>query len=171
MVYDRRHTYEIKEYGGLATPMPVYATLFLLITLSSIGLPLMNGFVGEFLILSGAFQAKAIYGILAASGVIWSAFYMLWLYQRTFYGTITNPVNATLPDADLRERSILWPLAVAGSRHGSLPQPLDELHRRFGRGNPGQQRPPRPLPLHFKSRSTRCSNSHANSRRLHPHSS
>ncbi len=141
MIYDRRHTYEIKQYGGLATPMPVYATLFLLITLSSIGLPLMNGFVGEFLVLSGAFQAKAIYGIIAASGVIWSAFYMLWLYQRTFYGTITNPVNATLPDADLRERS--RPLATGrpGPRHGSLPQPLDELHRRFGcRNLDGQNR-------------------------------
>ena len=121
MVHDRRHTYEIKEYGGLATPMPVYATLFLLITLSSIGLPLMNGFIGEFLILSGAFQAKAIYGIIAASGVIWSAFYMLWLYQRIFYGTITNPVNAKLPDADLRERSILWPLAVLALIMGVFP--------------------------------------------------
>ena len=121
MVYDRRHTYEIKEYGGLATPMPVYATLFLLITLSSIGLPLMNGFVGEFLILSGAFQAKAIYGIIAATGVIWSACYMLWLYQRTFYGTITNPVNATLPDADSRERSILWPFAVLALVMGVFP--------------------------------------------------
>jgi NADH-quinone oxidoreductase subunit M len=121
VLYDRRHTYEIKEYGGMATPMPVYATLFLLITLSSIGLPLMNGFVGEFLILSGAFQAKAIYGIIAASGVIWSAFYMLWLYQRTFYGVISNPVNATLPDADLRERSILWPLAVLALVMGVFP--------------------------------------------------
>ena len=121
MIYDRRHTYEIKEYGGLATPMPVYATLFLLITLSSIGLPLMNGFVGEFLILSGAFQAKAIYGIIAATGVIWSAFYMLWLYQRTFYGAVTVPVNATLPDANLRERSILWPLAIVALIMGIFP--------------------------------------------------
>jgi NADH-quinone oxidoreductase subunit M len=121
VLYDRRHTYEIKEYGGMATQMPVYATLFLLITLSSIGLPLMNGFVGEFLILSGAFQAKAIYGIIAASGVIWSAFYMLCLYQRTFYGVIRNPVNLTLPDADLRERSILWPLAVLALVMGVFP--------------------------------------------------
>jgi NADH-quinone oxidoreductase subunit M len=129
MIYDRRHTYEISEYGGLATPMPVYATLFLIITLSSIGLPLMNGFVGEFLVLSGAFQAKMIYGILAASGVIWSAFYMLWLYQRTFYGKITNPVNATLPDLDGRERAILWPLAVLALVMGVLPtvwlKPID----------------------------------------------
>src|SRR6476469_182951 len=84
MLYDRRHTYEIKQFGGLATPMPVYAMLFLIITLSSVGLPLTNGFVGEFLVLSGAFQAKSVYGALAATGVIWSAGYMLWLYQRTF---------------------------------------------------------------------------------------
>ncbi|PSH04403.1 MAG: NADH-quinone oxidoreductase subunit M [Acidobacteria bacterium] len=122
MIYDRRHNYEIKEYGGLATPMPVFATLFLLITLSSIGLPMMNGFVGEFLILSGAFQARAIYGILAASGVIWGAFYMLWLYQRTFYGTIVNPLNTTLPDVDTRERTILWPLAVLALVMGVFPQ-------------------------------------------------
>jgi NADH-quinone oxidoreductase subunit M len=129
MLYDRRHTYEIKEYGGLATPMPVFATLFLLMTLSSIGLPLMNGFVGEFLVLSGAFQAKALYGIIAASGVIWSAFYMLWLYQRTFFGAITAPVNASLPDADARERSVLWPLAVLALIMGVLPnlwlKPID----------------------------------------------
>ncbi len=121
VVYDRRHTYEIKEYGGLATPMPVFATIFLLITLASIGLPMMNGFVGEFLILSGAFQVKALYGIIAASGVIWSAFYMLWLYQRTFYGVISNPVNAALPDASSRERGILWPLAVLALAMGVFP--------------------------------------------------
>jgi NADH-quinone oxidoreductase subunit M len=112
MLYDRRHTYEIKQYGGLATPMPVYATLFLLMTLSSVGLPLMNGFVGEFLVLSGAFLAKPIYGILAATGVIWSAGYLLWLYQRTFFGKIHNEVNATLPDADMRERISLIPLVA-----------------------------------------------------------
>src|SRR5206468_6834400 len=66
MLYERRHTYELSEFGGLATPMPIYATLFLVITLSSIGLPLLNGFVGEFLVLNGAFQAKALFGILAA---------------------------------------------------------------------------------------------------------
>ncbi len=73
MIYERRHTYDIAEYGGLATPMPIYATFFAFIMLSSVGLPLLNGFIGEFLILSGAFQARQIYGILAATGVIWSA--------------------------------------------------------------------------------------------------
>jgi len=121
MIYERRHTYEISEYGGLATPLPVYATFFLVITLSSIGLPMLNGFVGEFLVLSGSFQAKAIYGILAASGVIWSACYMLWLYQRIFYGTVKNPVNNTLPDVNARERTVLWPLALATLVMGVVP--------------------------------------------------
>jgi NADH-quinone oxidoreductase subunit M len=112
IIYDRRHTYEISEFGGLATPMPAYAMLFLLITLSSIGLPLMNGFVGEFLVLSGAFLDVPLWGILAATGVIWSACYMLWMYQRVFYGVVKNPVNNTLPDLDMRERGAVWPLAI-----------------------------------------------------------
>jgi NADH-quinone oxidoreductase subunit M len=121
LLYERRHTYEISQYGGLATPLPVYATLFLIITLSSIGLPLMNGFIGEFLILTGSFQAKAIYGILAASGVIWSACYMLWLYQRLFYGKVTLEINNTLPDLDGRERACVWPLALTAVVMGVLP--------------------------------------------------
>jgi NADH-quinone oxidoreductase subunit M len=112
MLYDRRHTYELREFGGLATPMPVYATIFLIVTLSSIGLPLLNGFVGEFLVLSGSFQAKAWVGIVAATGVIWSACYMLWMYQRVFYGTITNLANARLREANARERIALWPLVI-----------------------------------------------------------
>ena len=112
MLYERRHTYEIREYGGLATPMPVYSTLFLMITLSSVGLPLMNGFVGEFLILSGAFTSWQWYGIIGTTGVIWSAGYLLWLYQRIFYGEVTQPVNAQLFDADGRERISLIPMVV-----------------------------------------------------------
>ena len=121
ILYERRHTYEITQYGGLATPMPVSATFFLVITLSSVGLPLMNGFIGEFLILSGAFQAKMIYGILAASGVIWSAAYMLWMYQRVFYGTVKQEVNRTLPDLNGRERLSLWPMAAAALLMGVAP--------------------------------------------------
>ncbi len=121
MIYDRRHTYEISEYGGLATPMPVYATFFTFIMLSSVGLPLLNGFVGEFLILSGAFQARQVYGILGATGVIWSACYLLWMYQRLFYGQITNQANKTLPDIDARERVALWPLAIAALVMGVAP--------------------------------------------------
>jgi NADH-quinone oxidoreductase subunit M len=121
ILFDRRHTYEIKEFGGLATPMPVYATFFLFIVLSSVGLPLLNGFVGEFLVLSGAFQARAIYGILAATGVIWSAGYLLWMYQRVFYGKVVNPVNSTLPDLYGHEKAALWPAAVAALVMGVAP--------------------------------------------------
>jgi NADH-quinone oxidoreductase subunit M len=121
MMYDRRHTYDLDEYGGLATPMPVFATFFMIIMLSSVGLPLLNGFIGEFLILSGAFQARQIYGIVAASGVIWSACYLLWMYQRVFYGAVTNPVNNSLQDIDARERISLWPLVVAALVMGVAP--------------------------------------------------
>jgi len=102
MIYERKHTYEFREYGGLATPMPVYATFFLIAVLSSVGLPLLNGFVGEFLVLSGAFQYKAIYGILGCSGVIWSAAYLLWMYPKDFYGPIRREENRALRDIDVR---------------------------------------------------------------------
>jgi len=121
MIYDRRHTYDITEYGGLATPMPVYATFFAFIMLSSVGLPLLNGFIGEFMVLSGAFLAKQLYGILAATGVIWSACYLMWMYQRVFYGNVTNPANVSLRDLDARERVSLWPLAIAALVMGVAP--------------------------------------------------
>ena len=121
MIYDRRHTYDINEFGGLATPMPVYATFFTFIMLSSVGLPLLNGFVGEFMILNGAFQARQVYGILAATGVIWAACYLLWMYQRVFQGKITNPANKNLHDLDARERISLWPLAIAALVMGVAP--------------------------------------------------
>jgi NADH-quinone oxidoreductase subunit M len=121
IIYERRHTFEIDQFGGLATPMPVYATLFLIITLSSIGLPLLNGFVGEFLVLSGAFQAHGIWGVLAATGVIWSACYMLWMYQRVFFGKVKTDINRSLPDLSMRERVALWPLAIAALIMGVAP--------------------------------------------------
>src|SRR6266571_2313798 len=121
ILYERRHTYEISEFGGLATPMPVYAALFLFIVLSSLGLPLLNGFIGEFLVLSGAFRARALYGILGATGVIWSACYLLWMYQRVFFGKVTHAVNQELPDLDLRERITLWPTAAAALVMGVAP--------------------------------------------------
>jgi NADH-quinone oxidoreductase subunit M len=120
MLYERKHTYDFKEYGGLATPMPVFATFFLIAVLSSVGLPLLNGFVGEFLVLSGAFQYNAIYGILGASGVIWGAWYLLWMYQRVFYGPIHHDENRTVPDLDGREQISLWPVAVMALIMGVL---------------------------------------------------
>ncbi len=121
VVHERRHTYEISEFGGLASTMPAYATLYLIIVLASAGLPLLNGFIGEFLVMSGAFQAKAIYGILAATGIIWSAVYLLWMYQRVFYGKITNPLNNSMGDLTGFEKIAIWPCAAAALVMGVAP--------------------------------------------------
>ncbi len=121
ILHERRHTYEISEYGGLATPMPTYATFFLFIMLASAGLPLLNGFVGEFLVLSGAFQARALYGVLGATGVIWSACYLLWMYQRVFFGKIKNAKNEHVADMSGLEKAALWPTALAALVMGVAP--------------------------------------------------
>ena len=121
ILHERRHTYEITEFGGLASPMPVYAASYLFIVLASVGLPLLNGFIGEFLVLSGAFQAKPLYGILAATGVIWSAVYLLWMYQRVFFGKVTHPVNNSLPDLLVFEKVAVWPCALAALVMGIAP--------------------------------------------------
>jgi len=121
ILHERRHTYEISEFGGLAAPMPVYSATYLVIVLASVGLPLMNGFIGEFLVLSGAFQARPIYGILAATGVIWSAAYLLWMFQRVFYGKVTHNVNNTLADLQGTEKLAVWPCAVAALVMGVAP--------------------------------------------------
>lgn len=121
IIYERRHTYEIAEFGGLATPMPTYSTFFLFIVLASVGLPLLNGFVGEFLVLSGAFQAKMWWGVVGATGIIWSACYLLWMYQRVFFGKVKHEENNLLADLNLRERVALWPAAVMALVMGVAP--------------------------------------------------
>src|SRR5499433_3959414 len=121
IIFERKHTYEIADMGGLATPMPKYATFFLFITLASVGLPLLNGFVGEFLVLSGAFVANPWYGVIGATGVIWSACYLLWMYQRVFFGKVTHAENNSLPDLSAREQLALWPTAVAALVMGVAP--------------------------------------------------
>jgi NADH-quinone oxidoreductase subunit M len=112
MLYDRRHTFEITQFGGLATPMPKLAAFFLFVALASMGLPLLNGFVGEFLILLGTFQTHASWASWAALGVILSACYLLWAYQRVFFGEVTVEKNKTLPDASPREIGILVAMAI-----------------------------------------------------------
>ena len=112
MLYDRRHTFEMSEFGGLATPMPRLAAFFLFVALSSLGLPMLNGFVGEFLILLGTYQVHWNWAAWAATGVILSACYLLWSYQKVFYGDITVEKNRTLPDLSARERAILVTMAV-----------------------------------------------------------
>src|ERR1700756_937019 len=121
LLHERRHTYAIPPFGGLASPMPVCAASYLFIVLASVGLPLLNGFVGEFLVLSGAFQARAVYGILAATGVIWSAIYLLWMYQRVFFGKVTHPMNNSLPDLLVFEKVAVWPCALAALVMGIAP--------------------------------------------------
>ncbi|HYL10933.1 MAG TPA: NADH-quinone oxidoreductase subunit M [Candidatus Acidoferrales bacterium] len=112
MLYERRHTFWIGEFGGLATPMPRLAALFLFVALSSLGLPMLNGFVGEFLILLGTYQQHWQWASFAAAGVILSAVYLLWSYQRVFFGEVTSEKNRALPDVSPREKWILVAMAV-----------------------------------------------------------
>jgi NADH-quinone oxidoreductase subunit M len=112
MVYERRHTRLIADFGGLSKVMPIYAVFFMIVTLSSIGLPGTNGFVGEFLILLGAFQSNVVYGVLATTGVILGAAYMLWMFQRVMFGKITRPENEKLKDLNAREITILVPMVI-----------------------------------------------------------
>ncbi|HSQ78867.1 MAG TPA: NADH-quinone oxidoreductase subunit M [Nitrospirota bacterium] len=112
VIYERTHTRLIADYGGIAARVPVYATFLLIITLSSIGLPGTNGFIGEFTILLGAFLHKKIYAVIASLGIILGAGYMLWLYQRVAFGKITNPHNEHLADMNVREVVAALPLVA-----------------------------------------------------------
>ncbi len=122
MLSDRRHTRLISEFGGLKAAMPKLVAAFLLITLSSIALPGMNGFIGEFLILVGAFLWSPKFAALAASGVILSAVYMLWMFQRVNYGEITHEKNRSLPDLTPREWGLMVPTIVMAIVMGVFPQ-------------------------------------------------
>jgi len=124
MIYERRHTRNIEEFGGLARVMPAFATVFLIVTLSSIGLPGLNGFVGEFLILQGTFMNYKIFAILGASGVIFAAVYMLWMFQRVMYGEVTNPRNQVLKDLSRREWAVLLPVLLLIFWIGLYPTPF-----------------------------------------------
>ena len=124
LVYERRHTRMISEFGGLSKQMPIFATCFLIVTLSSIGLPGLNGFVGEFLILVGAFKARVLYAVLATSGIVLGAAYMLWLYQRTMFGGLTNPANQVLKDLNPREIATLVPILILIFWIGLYPAPF-----------------------------------------------
>jgi NADH-quinone oxidoreductase subunit M len=146
MIYERRHTRMISEFGGLASSMPWFSTLFVITSLSAIGLPFLNGFVGEFLILIGTWTSAAIQPLrivigwlglatspfnpmrivtmLAATGVIWAAVYMLWMLQRVVFGKLTNPKNAGLSDLNAREIGLLVPLLVLMLLMGVFPRPF-----------------------------------------------
>src|SRR3954453_2035550 len=124
VVYERRHTREISEYGGLSKVMPVYAAIFLIMTMSSIGLPTLNGFIGEFLILQGVFVASKVWALFGASGVVLGAAYMLYLYQRTMFGKVENPKNERLLDINNREFATFAPLLILAVWMGIYPSPF-----------------------------------------------
>jgi len=124
IVYERRHNRMIAEYGGLAKVMPLYALFFMLITMSSIGLPTLNGFIGEFTILIGAFHHSWVWALFGASGIVLGAAYMLWLYQRVFFGELTNEKNKDLEDLNRREQWTLIPLVIIAFWIGLYPKPF-----------------------------------------------
>jgi len=124
IVYERRHTKLIAEFGGLWKVMPVYTAVSVIIVLSSVGLPGLNGFIGEYLILVGAFQASPVLAVISASAVILAAIYLLWLVQRVFTGEVTNPKNEKLKDLSWRELAVMAPLILFIVWVGVYPKPF-----------------------------------------------
>jgi NADH-quinone oxidoreductase subunit M len=128
MLYERRHTRLISDYGGIMKVMPVFAALFLLVAFSSMGVPGLNGFVGELLILVGAFKSSLIYGLLATTGLVLGAVYLLWMLKRVVYGSITHDENKELKDMTSREYAYLIPIIVFIVWIGVYPKPfLDKM--------------------------------------------
>ena len=124
IIYERRHTREISEYGGLSKVMPVFAAVFLLMTMSSIGLPALNGFIGEILILQGVYVVHKVWAAVAASGIVLGAAYMLWLFQRTMFGKLDNPANTGVKDLNAREVATFVPLIALAIWIGLYPTPI-----------------------------------------------
>ena len=135
MIYERRHSRMIVDFGGLAKRMPIFATIFMVVTLSSIGLPGLNGFVGEYMILLGSFVTDAFskwYVIFAATGVILAAVYMLWMFQRVMFGTL-DKINEGLPDLNAREIVVMLPLLLFIVWIGVYPKPfLSKMEKSVG---------------------------------------
>src|SRR5881392_791916 len=127
ILYERRHTREISEYGGISNIMPVYAAITMIMFLSSMGLPLLNGFVGEFTILQGTFMENWRWAAWAVPGVILAAAYLLWLYQRVFFGPVTNPKNEKLHDLTPREIATFVPLIAIAFWIGLYPKPFFQI--------------------------------------------
>ncbi len=129
IIYDRTHSRLISDYGGIAKNMPVYAALLTIFSLSSLGLPGTNSFIGEFLVLIGAFLANKVIAVIATFGIIWAAVYMLWMLQRVIFGKITKESNARLPDVNFRELATLVPLLILVFYIGFYPNPfLNTMH-------------------------------------------
>ena len=126
ILYERRHTRQIEDFGGLAATMPLYAGLFLIVALSSLGLPGLNGFVGEFLVLVGSFARNRTWAVIAALGVILAALYLLWAYQRVFHGPVEIEENRHVRDINLREGLAIVPLVAVIVLIGVWPKPFLE---------------------------------------------
>jgi NADH-quinone oxidoreductase subunit M len=124
VLYERRHTRLISEFGGLSTPMPNFAAIYMIATLSSLGLPLLNGFIGEFVILRGTYEIGPKYVAWAVIGIVLGAAYLLWLYQRVMFGPVTNPANEHMQDLNMREYATLVPLIILCFWIGIYPKPL-----------------------------------------------
>lgn len=156
VLYERRHTRKIAEYGGLMNVTPGFAVVFLIMTLSSLGLPLLNGFIGEFLLLRGAFEASPLWGshfwvACAALGIVLGAAYLLWLYQRVMFGEVTNEKNKNLPDLTPREWACFAPLIVLAVWIGVYPKPVIDFFDKPNALIAHQVRPavyPSPLQIH-----------------------
>src|SRR5450631_3338322 len=146
ILYERRHTREISEYDGISNVMPVYATITMIMFLSSMGLPLLNGFVGEFTILQGTFMENWKWGAWAVPGVVLAAAYLLWLYQRVFFGTVTNPKNEKLHDLTPREVATFVPLLIMAFWIGLYPKPFFQILEQPVNHTISMARPDYPLP-------------------------
>jgi len=149
---ERRHTRLISEFGGLATPMPNFAAIYLIVSLSSLGMPLLNGFIGEFTILQGIFVVSKAWAAWAALGIVLAAAYLLSLYQRTMFGPVTHEVNKSLPDLKVREYAVLLPLVAIAFWIGIYPKPFfayieKPVQRIVQQVNPGFYQANRQMPL------------------------
>src|SRR5207247_7554431 len=121
IIYERRHTRNVAEFGGLSHVMPGYATVFLVMVMTAIGLPLLAVFISAFLALRGAFEANPVWAGWAGLGIILNDGYMLWLYQKMFFGEITNEKNKLLPDLNIREWAYMLPLVIMSLWIGIYP--------------------------------------------------
>src|SRR5439155_1652999 len=129
MIYERRHTRLIADFGGLWSVVPAFSALFMVVVLSSLGLPGLNGFVGEFLVLVGAFQTSPWLAAVATSGIVFAAVYLLWMYQRVIFGEVTHQANRSLPDLSPREWALLVPVVVCYAAALILLLSMDYLRR------------------------------------------
>jgi len=146
IIYERRHTRSVAEFGGLSHVMPGYAAVFLAMVMTAIGLPLLCVFISEFLALRGAFEANPVWAAMGALGIILNAGYMLWLYQRMFFGTIDNPKNEKLSDLSPREWAYMAPLVILALWIGVYPKPFLSYVERPVNAVVRQVRPAYPIP-------------------------